>query len=77
MSSEAKPMSRTQLNLRVSETLEMAIDAKRAELLAELGVIPTRSDLLRMALAQFLGMPLSETEVDGRAKVASTTSKAS
>lgn len=33
-------MSRTQLNVRVSEVLEKAIDEKRIELRSKLGTIP-------------------------------------
>jgi len=59
-------MSRTQLNVRVSEELERAIDEKRIELRATLGSIPSRSDVLRLALEAYLGMTLAETEADRR-----------
>jgi Arc/MetJ-type ribon-helix-helix transcriptional regulator len=59
-------MSRTQLNVRVSEELEKAIDEKRIELRAKLGSIPSRSDVLRLALEAYLGMDLSAVEVDRR-----------
>ncbi len=60
-------MTRTQLNLRVSEQLERAIDEKRIQLRASLGTIPSRSDVLRLALAAYLGMSLDESEADRRA----------
>ncbi len=59
-------MSRAQLNVRVSEQLEKAIDEKRIELRAMMGTIPSRSDVLRLALEAFLDMKLSETEADRR-----------
>ena len=33
---------------------------------AKLGTIPSRSDVVRFALEAYLGVDLSETEVDGR-----------
>lgn len=59
-------MSRTQLNVRVSDELERAIDEKRVELRAVLGVIPSRSDVLRMALETYLEVDLSKSEKDRR-----------
>lgn len=59
-------MSRTQLNLRVSVELEKAIDEKRVQLLQTLGTIPTRSDVLRMALEAYLGISLAEADADRR-----------
>jgi Arc/MetJ-type ribon-helix-helix transcriptional regulator len=59
-------MSRTQLNVRISDQLEKAIDEKRIELRAAIGTIPSRSDVLRMALEAYLGIKLVESEVDRR-----------
>jgi Arc/MetJ-type ribon-helix-helix transcriptional regulator len=59
-------MARTQLNVRVSEELERTIDEKRIELREKLGAIPTRSDILRMALEAFLGIKLAATDLDRR-----------
>lgn len=59
-------MSRAQLNVRVSEELEAAIDEKRIELRATMGSIPSRSDVLRLALEAYLGITLAETETDRR-----------
>lgn len=59
-------MSRTQLNVRVSEELEKAIDEKRIALRVTLGSIPSRSDVLRLALESYLGVNVAEVEVDRR-----------
>jgi Arc/MetJ-type ribon-helix-helix transcriptional regulator len=59
-------MTRAQLNVRVSEELEKAIDEKRIELRAAIGTIPSRSDVLRFALEAYLGVRLDESEVDRR-----------
>lgn len=59
-------MERSQLNLRISDDLGKMIDAKRIELSASLGHIPTRSDILRLALESFLGKDLAATETDRR-----------
>lgn len=59
-------MTRAQLNVRVSDTLEQAIDKKRIELSGKLGSIPSRSDVVRYALESYLGVDLSESEADGR-----------
>ena len=47
-------MERIQLNLRIDKELEQAIDAKRIELQKKLGYIPTRSDIARLALDEYL-----------------------
>lgn len=52
--------------MRVSEELEAAIDEKRIELRATMGSIPSRSDVLRLALEAYLGITLAETETDRR-----------
>lgn len=59
-------MSRNQLNIRVSDELETLIDKKRIELVSTLKIIPTRSDVVRFALEQYLGMSLQETDYDRR-----------
>ena len=59
-------MTRAQLNVRVSDLLEQAIDKKRIELSATLGSIPSRSDVVRFALESYLVVDLSESESDGR-----------
>jgi Arc/MetJ-type ribon-helix-helix transcriptional regulator len=69
-------MTRPQLNFRVSEQLERAIDEKRIELRASLGVIPSRSDVLRLALAAYLGMSLDGPEADRRSTTGPAKRKA-
>ena len=59
-------MSRNQLNIRVSDELEELIDKKRIELAATMKVIPTRSDVVRYALASYLETSIEETDSDGR-----------
>lgn len=59
-------MTKSQLNVRVSDLLERTIDKKRIELSKKLGSIPSRSDVVRFALEQYLGVDLSESESDGR-----------
>ena len=70
-------MTRTQLNVRVSETLERAIDEKRIELRATLGTIPTRSDVLRLALEAYLGIEMGPEDADGRSTTGPALRKAS
>jgi hypothetical protein len=57
---------RNQLNFRLSEGLEKLIDKKRIELSKQLGGIPSRSEIIRLALAAYFGVKLSDIEVDGR-----------
>lgn len=59
-------MSRAQLNVRVSDLLEQAIDKKRIELSTKLGSIPSRSDVVRFALETYLSVDLSESDADAR-----------
>ena len=59
-------MSRNQLNIRVSDELESLIDKKRIELASTMKVIPTRSDVVRYALEDYLGITMSETDQDRR-----------
>lgn len=70
-------MTRTQLNVRVSEALERAIDEKRIELRATLGSIPTRSDVLRLALEAYLGIEMGPEDADGRSTTGPQLRKAS
>ncbi len=62
-------MSRNQLNIRVSDELEELIDKKRIELASTLKIIPTRSDVVRYALEQYLGKSLLDTDADRRSTV--------
>lgn len=59
-------MERNQINMRLSEQLSKLIDAKRIALSEHMGKIPSRSDVVRLALAQYLEVDLSVTEVDRR-----------
>ena len=59
-------MERSQLNLRISDQLGKLIDAKRIELSAQMGTIPSRSDILRFALEMYLDIDLSDSEMDRR-----------
>jgi hypothetical protein len=69
-------MTRTQLNVRVSELLERAIDEKRIELRESLGTIPTRSDVLRLALESYLGITMGPDDQDGRSTTGPKVRKA-
>lgn len=68
MSDRIFSMERTQLNLRISDDLAKIIDSKRIDLSKEMGNIPTRSDILRFALEQYLRTDLSYMEADRRRK---------
>lgn len=59
-------VSRNQLNVRVSDELEKLIDKKRIQLSAQLGTIPSRSDVVRFALESYLGTSLGDIDADGR-----------
>lgn len=64
--SNGNAMERSQLNLRISDQLGKLIDAKRIELSAQMGAIPSRSDVLRLALEMYLEVDLSDSEIDRR-----------
>jgi metal-responsive CopG/Arc/MetJ family transcriptional regulator len=49
-----KQIDRAQVNVRVEPELLKLLDEKRTQLLAELGSIPSRSDVIRMALESYL-----------------------
>jgi Arc/MetJ-type ribon-helix-helix transcriptional regulator len=46
---------RVQINVRITPELARQLDTKRIELQATLDKIPSRSDVVRMALEEFLG----------------------
>ena len=50
-------MDRVQINVRVESELVERIDEKRVELRVSLGGIPSRSDVIRMALEAYLPPP--------------------
>lgn len=57
-------MGRLQLNVRTDAELTRKVEQKRLLLTAELGYIPTRSEVVRMALDQFLaGVVIPEKSV--------------
>lgn len=47
-------MGRQQINVRLSDDYIAAIDEKRIQLQQTLGTIPSRSDVVRMALDAFI-----------------------
>lgn len=47
-------MDRMQVNVRLDANLAARIDEKRTELQKQLGRIPTRSDVVRLALDKYL-----------------------
>lgn len=53
--STSRGEDRVQVNVRISDRLADLLDAKRMELQKKLGKIPTRSQVVRMALDEFLG----------------------
>ena len=59
-------MDRSQLNIRVSDQLGQLIDAKRIELSKTMRSIPSRSEVIRLALEQYLEADLSDSEIDRR-----------
>lgn len=60
--------SRAQLNVRISPALAKLIDKKRIELSKTRGEIPSRSDIMRFALGDYLKIDIDQYEVDGRKK---------
>lgn len=59
-------MGRYQVNLRLDQEMVDKIDDKRVELKQKSGRIPTRSDVIRNALDQYLGPPSTPMSVPGR-----------
>ena len=53
-----------QLNIRVDRKLEQALDEKRIEFSRTLGYIPSRSELVRMAIEQFLNIKSAPESVE-------------
>lgn len=47
-------MERAQINVRLEPDLASRIDAKRMELQKEMGRIPSRSEVVRLALEKYL-----------------------
>ena len=53
-SSTKNNIDRIQVNVRVDGDLIKLLDEKRTELLGQLGSIPSRSEVVRMALEKYL-----------------------
>ena len=53
-SSTKNNIDRIQVNVRVDGVLIKLLDEKRTELLDKLGTIPSRSEVVRMALEEYL-----------------------
>jgi len=47
-------MSRVQINVRIDSDLASRLDQKRIELQKEIGKIPSRSEVIRIAIENFL-----------------------
>jgi len=47
-------MDRVQINVRIQPDLADRLDTKRVELKEEIGKIPSRSEVVRMALEEYL-----------------------
>lgn len=52
-------MAREQINVRLDDKTIEVLDKKRMELQPELKKIPTRSDVVRLALEKYLGVKVS------------------
>lgn len=50
-------MDRVQINVRIEPALAEQLDTKRIELKEQFGKIPTRSEIVRLALEEFLASP--------------------
>lgn len=54
-------MDRVQINVRIPEELAERLDAKRVELKKALGKIPSRSEVVRLAIDDFLKSSRDQT----------------
>ena len=66
-------MDKLQINVRLSQEQIDAIDKKRIDLLSSMGKIPNRSEVLRLALDQYLAADLPKAGTNKSAR--SHTSK--
>lgn len=55
-------MERMQVNFRLDKESAELLDEKRVSLMKELGRIPTRSEVFRIALDQYLGRGAAPTK---------------
>ena len=54
MGKKDKELERIQINVRVDGALIKLLDEKRTELLGQMGTIPSRSEVVRIALEEYL-----------------------
>ena len=51
-------MGREQINVRIDSELAMKLDQKRIELQKDIGKIPSRSEVIRLAIEKYLSEPI-------------------
>lgn len=61
-------VERSQLNVRVTPELEQLIEKKRVGLMTELGYIPSRSEVVRLAIEAFVGADGNDKRSPARSK---------
>ena len=54
MEKKDEELDRIQINVRVDSALIKLLDEKRTELLGQMGIIPSRSEVVRIALEEYL-----------------------
>ena len=54
MEKKDEELDRIQINVRVDGALIKLLDEKRTELLGQMGTIPSRSEVVRIALEEYL-----------------------
>ena len=54
MEKKDEELERIQINVRVDGALIKLLDEKRTELLGQMGTIPSRSEVVRIALEEYL-----------------------
>ena len=54
MEKKDEELDRIQINVRVDSALIKLLDEKRTELLGQMGTIPSRSEVVRIALEEYL-----------------------
>ena len=54
---KAPSLDRIQVNVRISQELARSLDEKRVQLQKTQGAIPSRSDVVRMAIEAFVAKP--------------------
>jgi Arc/MetJ-type ribon-helix-helix transcriptional regulator len=61
-------VERSQLNVRVTPELEQLIEKKRVALMGSLGYIPSRSEVVRLAIEAFVGSEAQDKGSRAKAK---------